>query len=206
MKLAHPEALTNDLEKGLGEVDWFSESLPTALRLRQSVCGIVSIALSEQLRQQGYDVQLVLSNPEIKADPRMQHVVPIVHHEGVDTIIDATYTQFLELSGLHPGYIMFGGEDSYPDEKIATFEVGNSVDVVTQLTKLSRQVMDNYRHIPKVYPTMEFKHFNNEEIAGQLTQIWNPENFIEYSPTSATQVVGEKLAKFITPQHVNLVA
>jgi len=206
MKLTHAEALAADIEHGLGEVDWMSRSLPSRLRLSQNICGIVSIALSEQLRQQGYDVELVLSVPEIKADPLMQHVVPVVHHEGIDTIIDATYTQFLEFAGLHPGYVMFGGEDSYPDGKIVTFEVGSSEDVVTQLTTLSRQVMNNYKLIPEVYPSMEFKHFNNNEIAAQLTQIWNPDNFTEFTPRVETTQVGQKLASFILPEHVHLVA
>jgi len=207
MKLVETEPLAQDLEKGLGEVHWLMKSIYPWLRLRMSVCAITSIAVSERLREQGHDVELFVSQPKLDIDPTMRHVIPVVHQDGTDTVIDSTYSQFLEYAGLHSGYVMLGGKDSYPTEKIAAFELGRSEEIVTRLSLVSRQVMDHYEPIDDIpYPVIEFTHLNDEEIEANLAEIWNPNNFSEFIPTDETAQVGKKLASFILPQHVNLVA
>ncbi len=207
MKLVETAQLAGDLEKGLGEVHWAMKGIYPWLRLRTSVGAVTSLAVSQILREQGYNVELVVSQPELFIDPEMQHVIPVVHENGVDTIIDSTYSQFLEYAGLYFGYVMFGGKNDYPEEKITSFEVGEAQKVVTRLSLLARYVMDHYEPVDEMpFPRIEFLGFTDEQIEATLAAIWNPDNFVEFTPSNDTLEASKKLAEFIVPEHIKLVA
>ena len=80
MKLVETEQLAGDLEKGLGEVHWAMKGIYPWLRLRTSVCAVTSLAVSQGLRQQGYDVELVAFTPTngtLKASKKLaKFIVP----------------------------------------------------------------------------------------------------------------------------------
>ncbi|MBC7459190.1 hypothetical protein H7200_00535 [Candidatus Saccharibacteria bacterium] len=47
---------------------------------------------------------------------------------------------------------------------------------------------------------------SDEETYDVLSQIWNPNNFDDYEPSDETIASAKKLASFILPQHIRLVA
>ena len=208
MKLVETASLATDLEKGLGETHWLFKSFNPALRLRmEGVCGVASLAITEHLRQQGHEVDIVMSHPNLPIDPHMRHVFAIVRDGGDGTIIDSSYTQFLGYAGLTPGYVMFGGEDRYPGSKIESFGVGEEREVVDRLTLIARHVIDHRLNSKAShFEQPEFQDMSDEGIYDTLSEIWNPSNFEVYEPSDELLAGGKKLASFILPEHINLVA
>ncbi|MDB5179407.1 MAG: hypothetical protein JWN12_39 [Candidatus Saccharibacteria bacterium] len=207
MKLVETNSFARDLEQGLGDAHWLFKAIDPQLRLRTSVCGVTSTAITEHLLRQGYDAETVISTPNLSVDPTMKHVVSIVHSEGEDIVIDGTYSQFLAYAGLHFGYVMMGGKDFYPKEKIESFDMNESEGVVTKLSLLSRYVLDHYEPLPDHLDSrMEFAFLTDEEIKAELSEIWNPDNFDTFEPSPDTLQAALTIARRIVPEHVKLVA
>ena len=207
MKLIDTEYMVKDLEKGIGDAHWIYNAFAPSLRLRSPVCGLTSTAMSEHLRQQGFDVEMVVSTPRLSADPEMQHVVSLLHHDGEDIVIDGTYSQFLSYSGLTPAYVMNGGMNQYPQQKIASYILQEPEELIDTLVSASREVIDTYNPIIMPYfSARAFKDLSNGEIRYELGKIWDPNNFDTFKPTQDTLRAGIKIARSIVPRHVKLVA
>lgn len=207
MRLARPEALAKDIERGLGEVSFIARSQARGLRMRDSYCGLVSVAIVESLRQEGQSVELVLSSPNLSVDPDMTHIMPVVSLGNERTIIDGTYSQFLSYAGLIPGYVKFGGQNKFPAEKIAVFPVGGHQPVVDLLADTARSFVDSREEIAELSwkKSWPFDALSRDEIAAILTRIWDPENFTSFEPDEKALEVGRKMARHILPQHAELI-
>jgi len=204
MKLVETESLAADLEVGLGEVHWLLGGINREARLGMAVCGIVSVALSEALAAQEIEHELVISKPKLDVDPDKEHVFVLLKD---DTIIDATYAQFYEYAGLNPGYISMSGRTRFfPHEKIATFPIGEHQKLVTQMSLRARYFMDHYEPVNELaFQRIDFKDLDEEQIAEQYAQIWEPDNIELFIPSDPTSEAGKRLADFILPEHVKLV-
>ncbi|MGH7218091.1 MAG: hypothetical protein ACREGE_01420 [Candidatus Microsaccharimonas sp.] len=206
MELANKDRVAADLEQGLGEIHWIARGFHSSLRLRMAVCGLTSIALAEKFAENNYDVELVVSSPNIPGDPETQHVLPVVRHKGQDVLVDATYSQFMEYVGLTPGYVVFGGEDLYPKDKIRIIGEGESDAVATELRTASQYFLKNRQPIPEIdWKGSVFDGVSEEDQEALLRTIWNENNFDTFTPDKQTLEAGRKLAKFITTEHVRLV-
>ncbi len=208
MKLQHPDLLANDLEAGLGEIHPFMQSVEASLRLRmEGACGINSIAVAERLTQLGYEVDLVISEPRIDVAPDMQHVLAIVHGTQTETTIDTSYSQFLQYAGLSSGYVAFGGKDYFPEQKIVTFETGDSSGLVHTMAQRALYFMNVREDITELqHHTPEFASLNLEEISAVYASIWDPAYYDVFQPTKGTIEAGKRLARYIVPEHVRLIA
>ncbi len=206
MELADKDGVTTNLERGLGEIHWVANGFYPSLRLRMPVCGLVSIALADRLVENGYDTELVISSPGVPRDEEKQHVMPLVHYKGQNVLIDATYSQFMEYAGLTPGYVMFGGQDLYPKEKIRLIEFGESGEAAAHLQSASQYFLDNREPIAEIdWKRNVFDNVSEDEQRARLRAIWNEENFDTFTPDKQTIEAGRKLAQFITAEQVQLV-
>lgn len=206
MELANKEHAVMQLERGLGEVHWIAAGFDPSLRLRMALCGITSVALAEKFVENDYDVELIISSPAVPHAPEAQHVMPLVRHQGRNLIVDATYSQFMEYSGLTPGYVTFGGRDMYPREKIRVMMQGESDKVATDLYIASRYFLEHRQPMPEIdWKRNAFDNVSENDQKKTWASIWNEENFDTFIPDEQTLEAGRKLAKFITAEHVRLV-
>jgi hypothetical protein len=208
MKLVETGPLAEDLEIGLGEVHWLLGGINKDARLGMAVCGIVSIALSESLTQQGIAHELVLSKPNLAVDPEKEHVFLVLEDGANGTVVDATCAQFYDYAGLTPGYISMSGRSRFfPHEKIASFPVGEHHGLVQRMSLQARYFMNHYEPVDELpFQNINFKDFDEDQIAEQCSRIWMPENIEPFTPTEQTEEAGRRLAAFILPEHVKLVA
>jgi hypothetical protein len=207
MKLVETGPLADDLETGLGEVHWLLGGINKNARLGMAVCGIVSVALSEILKSQAIHHELVLSKPKLDVDIEKEHVFVVIDDGRDGTVVDATYAQFYDYAGLTPAYVSMSGRSRFfPHEKIASFTVGKHHAIVQQMSLRARYFMNHYEPVDGIYPRIDFKDLDEEQIAEQYARIWTPENLKPFTPTEATVGAGKKLAEFILPEHVKLVA
>lgn len=209
MKLIEADQLAEGIEKGLGETHRLFNGYYPKLRLRMESGGeVASLAIAQHLREQGYDIDLVVSSPNLSVDPDMHHVFPIVNDGGSGTIIDSGYSQFLEYAGLTAGYVMLGGKDLFPNPKIESFAIGNTASIVDRLTLISQYVLDHRDKDvdEQLLGTPEFEGMPEEEMSAEFSEIWNPDYFDVYDPPEYMVEAGKKLARFIVPQRVKLVA
>jgi hypothetical protein len=210
MKLVETDALVTDLEYGLGEVDEHTRAFPASLRLRTGVCALTSIAIADHLLERGVLAHVIVSRPNLDIGPELQHAMVLAHHEGQTGVIDPTYTQFLKYAGLDPSYVVHGGLDAYPTDKIASFNANEDHKVVTQLSLITEYFMKRYKPIANFPYTsgrsMRFEGMNDEQVEARLSEIWNPANWRHFEPSERTLDAGKNLSRFILPGHVKLVA
>ena len=208
MYLENEPALANDLERGLGQVRWTAVAYDASLRLRLPMCDITSIALTEAFRSAGYDADPIISSPKgFIAEPDSQHVFVSVDTEQGKYIVDPTYSQFLDKTGLSPGYVLFGGEDLYPERKIAVFKYDEGDQVATALADATMHFRDNREILDEHMGVYTMENMTHTEIAEEFNKIWNPANFDAFIPAEPeVREVGARLARFILPEHVKLVA
>jgi hypothetical protein len=135
----------------------------------------------------------------------MRHVLPVVHGEQEELIIDVNFSQFLGYAGMSEGYIKHGGENLYPDTKIIHIYDGNTEDLVSLMTKQALLSLERYEAPDKWFRRLEMEGLDENEIRAIYSAIWDPANFDVYRPTAMTTQAGEKLAGFILPNHVSLV-
>jgi hypothetical protein len=205
MKLVETNPLAENLEKGLGEIHWLFKGIYPKLRLRmEGSCGVASLAIAEHLREQGQQAELIISTPELSIDSYRRHVFLLV--EG--TVIDPAYSQFLGYAGLTPGYVMFGGKDYFPNPKIESFKLEEARKIADRLTLISQYVLNHLDQSieEQMFGTPEFVGMEDEEMNAIFSEIWNPDNFDTYEPEEHMVEAGAKLAQFIVPEHVKLVA
>jgi len=101
------ERLAHGLERGIGRVEdavveYFL--IPRKYRLRVPVCGLVSIAIQDNLAHKGVESTLQLSWPEFPFDSEYKHVVPVTSEAGNQQTIDAAYSHLFEYVGLDHDY------------------------------------------------------------------------------------------------------
>jgi len=208
MKLVETEPLAEDLEKGLGEVHYLLSAFNPPYRLSMGVCGIVCVALSEVLSQADIEHRLVESTPELDPESDEAHSFIVIEGEEEGTILDATYTSLYRPAGLTAGYLSMSGRGRlFPKEKIVTLPVGGHETFAKYMGLQARYFMDHYVPIDEVpQRRIAFKGMDEEQIAEAYNRVWDPENFSEYAPSEETVKAGRRLAKFIVPEHVKLVA
>ena len=205
MILTGAEQLASSLEQGLGESSWLIERMPSTLRLRDSVCGVTSVAVAAYFQNQGHSVELRLSKPHLSIDPRMQHVVAAVETDNGVQVIDPTYSQFLEYVGLVPGYVEFGGEDLYPETKIFMYPDGQHDDIAAYIALASEEFLSNREEIPE--HSLRIGKLANTSLRHRFNtyrRIWDPVNFSRFNPNEEVDYYGHKIAKLIPPDEVRI--
>ncbi len=208
MKLINEPGLACDLEAGLGEFHWLPAAFEPSLRLRLPVCGLSSLALVKAMQENGIDAEAMISAPNIPSHPDLLHVFVNVNVNSETYIIDPTYSQFLDMTGLSPGYVVFGGEDLFPARRIEVFRSDDRQRVATELA----QTAVNFRRIG--VPIAELKHslypmidHTFDEMTEEYSEIWNPDyfdTFVTDEPDMKKLV--PKVASMISPEHARLVA
>ena len=208
MKLKHEQALANDLERGLGDIHWLAGVYDPSFRLRLPMCGITSVALTEAFRSAGVDAEAIISSPEdFVAEPDSQHVFVKVKTKSGEYIVDPTYSQFLDKVGLSPGYVIFGGKDLFPERKIAVFKYEDGYKIAQDLADAAVYFREHREETSEYMGTYTMDNVSDSELAKEFSKIWNPDNFDIFVPSeSEVPEVGLRLAQFILPEHVQLVA
>lgn len=207
MRLKNEMALADDLERGLGDVHWLAGAYDQSLRLRLPMCGITSVALTEAFRAVGVDAVAIESSPELTGENDAKHVFVSVDTENGTYIVDPTYSQYLDAVGLSPGYVIFGGEDLFPERKIAVFKFDDGDIIARDLADATAHFREQRQEIDEYLGVHSMETLSHDELIEQFSKIWNPENFDTFIPREpeVTQV-GQRLAQFIVPAHVELVA
>ena len=206
IKLQNPEGLADNLETGIGEAGWYYELIPKELRLRLPVCGLASVAIASVLEDMGEKVKVVHCKPQLAFDPQETHVFPIVYGDDrPPMIIDATFSSFLRFAGLTPEGILAGQQDAYPQDKILTFERGDSRRPATLLA--TRAMKAKYSRPPEWKPgyiAPPFENLKMIEIYQKLTEFWNPMYFHEFEPSNDTIKAAKYVSDFIDPNNLML--
>lgn len=206
------EQLEARLEQGLGDVyegGLFSLRQDLRLRLR-GVCGVASIATQFVLHEQGIQSELVLSQPKLPFDEAADHVFVLVDGE---TIIDPSYSQFIEYAGVTPHDVARGAapEDTYPQRKIEQFNTSEAGGIARVLAGASLRAMEvgvvPFDHFDRrLFARPELEGMSEDEIAAHFTAIWNPENFTEYDPSRLTVHYGRQLGWYAVARNAGLIA
>ena len=205
--LENEPALVDDLERGLGDVHWLAAAYDPSLRLRLPVCGITSYALTAAFRSIGVAAEAIESSPELSGDSDSKHVFVSVETDLGEYIVDPTYSQYLDAVGLSPGYVIFGGENLFPERKIAVFPVGEGYSLAENLASASVHFRKHRTEINEYLGVHSMEHMNHDELVAQFSKIWNPDNFNRFTPREPeVSEVGQRLARFILPEHIRLVA
>lgn len=206
MRLQSPDRLAEDIEAGLGELHWLYDRIEPSMRLRsEGVCGVASLAVAQHFRQQGRDVELIISSPRVWVDEEMRHVFPLVRSEQSDLALDLSFTQFLSYAGMSPGYVANGGEDLFPELKFAHIHDGDASAYVDIMTTIALDSMSRYEAPDPWFRAYEFEGMNEQEIRATYAAIWDPAYFDVYRPSARTLEAGRQLAALILPEHARLV-
>jgi len=206
---ADVEALSKDLEKGIGVVEPVFGFVKESMRLRTNgLCGIASLAIQHHLTDQGIRSDLILSQPAIAADPHLEHAFLVAEIDDYPMVIDPTYSQLLSLAGMSEGYVAFGGVNLFPDEKIAAFPLGLEKKIAADLAAVARTCIEHYQPIEDRFynNTIEFDGLSKDEIAHQYSQFWNPDNFQLLTLPDYYQARALELAEYIDPNHARIIA
>lgn len=205
--LANEAGLVTSLEHGLGEVHWLTIGYDSSLRLRLPVCGLTSLALANVMAENGIKASAVISSPDLSVDPAMKHVMVKAEVADQTVLIDPTYSQFLDFVGLSPGYVIFGGEDLFPAQKIATIRAEDGMDLAKHLASTAVYFRTQRQPIEEMeLSTNLMEDLTYDELVEQYYEIWNPDNFESFvSEEPETHEVAHRLAQFILPEHVGLV-
>lgn len=207
MHLENEPALAGDLERGLGEVHWLAAAYDQSLRLRLSVCGITSYALTQAFHSVGVEAETIESSPMLRGEDDSKHVFVSVNTKAGRYIVDPTYSQYLDNVGLSPGYVIFGGEDLFPERKIAVFKFGDGNTLAEELADATLHFRAHRQEIDEYLGVYSMEHLNYNELVTQFNRIWNTDNFNNFVPSEPEVAqVGQQLARFIVPEHVKLVA
>lgn len=208
MKLFNEPGLAHDLETGLGEFHWLAAAYNPSLRLRLPVCGLATLALVEAMRIDGVDAEAIISSPRIPADPDMRHVFARIRANGEERIVDPTYSQFLDMTGLSPGYVVHGGEDLFPAQKIEVFKAEDRSRIAVSLAETAvhfRTVRTPISELKRSLYRMNDHTYN--EMVEEFSEIWNPDHFDAFvSEEEDLKKVVPKFARTISPAHTRLVA
>lgn len=208
MKLFNEPGLARDLETGLGEFHWLAAAYEPSLRLRLTVCGLSTLALVEAMRMDGMDAEAIISTPNIPADPGAHHVFARLTVDNEAYLIDPTYSQFLDMTGLSPGYVVFGGEDLFPAQKIEIFKAEDRHRIAAILAQTAVNFRMARVPIPELQDsTYRMNEHTYDEMVEEFSEIWNPEHFDTFeSNEDETKVIVPKFARMISPAHTRLVA
>lgn len=208
MKVSQETQLASQLEMGLGEYHWLAAAYDPSLRLRLSVCGMTTLALVNALQRDGFNAQAIISHPKIPSDTDMRHVFAQVEQHGETYIVDPTYSQFLDLAGLSPGYVVFGGEDAFPEKKIEVFKPEDRQRVAEVLARTAISFRMIRKPIDELqYATYPMEDYTYDEMVEEFSEIWNPMYFDPFVSNEPEMVkIVPKLASKITTEHIRLVA
>lgn len=208
MRLHDEPGLARDLETGLGEFHWLAAAYPPSLRLRLTVCGLSTLALVEAMRLNGMDAEPIISTPNIPSDPGASHVFARLSIGNEAYLIDPTYSQFLDMTGLSPGYVVFGGEDLFPSQKVEVFkeeERHRIAAILAQAAVHFRMVRVPLSELQN--STYRMNEHTYDEMIEEFSEIWNPDHFDTFESSEAEmKAIIPRFAQMILPEHVRLVA
>lgn len=192
--------LAQGLEDGFcgNESSKFKDTL-----LRLPFCGVMSTAVKIYLDQKGLDSELV-SCSQTGSDSRFmqdEHVFVAIKNESSEnpTIVDPTYSQFLNDAGLGIEYQSFTRDEIYPKDKVEVFSLqdrqlvaGKMADCAIRFRECDKpSILDDTR------PIDGMADLSKEQIAEQFASIWNPDNFHPFSPDQLTYQKASKIAEHI---------
>lgn len=177
------------------------------MRLRtEGSCGVGSLAVAQHLREQGYNVDLVISSPRLWIDPDMQHVLSVIHRDDEELMLDVSFSRFLGYAGMSEGYVHFGDENLFPEFKIAQIHDGDVEGLVSLMTERAMVSIGRSNAPDRWFRKLEMEGLGQDDIRAIYSAIWDPAYFDVYRPTEPTQQASKKLAEFILPEHVRLIA
>jgi hypothetical protein len=207
MHLENEQALVDDLERGIGEMHWSAFAYPASVRLRLALCAETNLALDEAYRDIGVVAEPIESWPHFAVEPTSKHVFEVVTTEQGKFIVDPTYSQFLDMTGLSPEYVLFGGEDLYPKKKIAVFPYNDGEQIAQEMVDAVVAFREQRKDIYGYEGAYRMEDFTPDQLFAEYSKIWDPNNFEAYVPKEPeTIAMAHRFAQFIVPEHVKLVA
>lgn len=199
------EKLVFGLERGIGRVEDYVVhywAIPKKYRLRTRTCGLASLAIQENLRQQEFSSAVKIRNLPVPIDGETQHVVSVLAEKDNDpTIIDATYSQLLGMVGLSWNYEVHTGKSAFPEEKIVVFNVSERDVVARSLAKLSAQFQAVNSH-PIDHRGVDIgagplANATVSELEQAYATAWDPNKFRTWQPDEATVQAGRQISSYI---------
>lgn len=193
------EKLARALENGL---DPYELSFFRGLLLGFPRCGEVATILKTYAQDMGYSAETVISKPNLKFDPNLEHVMTVIHDQpGNSLIVDPTWGQFLYYIGYDNAYDKLTGRQVFPDysEQIMTYRMSDRSEAVRKFARsafMFKQAEQNL--IDEVVPVdIDGDRISlgvnwlpgletEEQLAEAFDPIWDPSNF---SPFEASGVM-----------------
>ncbi|HJM04690.1 MAG TPA: hypothetical protein QF549_03625 [Candidatus Saccharimonadaceae bacterium] len=207
MRFANERGLAASLEAALGNHHPLASAFDASLRLRMGMCGSVSVAVADALRRTGIYAETVHSKPMSAFDPDYEHVMVRATYEGDSWLIDPTYSQFLRDVGLSAGYVFHGGQDLFPEMKVAVVRSGEGHHVAARLAdaaedfRRQREPIEALAHAP--YALRESSH---SDLFEAWEPFWNPVHFERHTfDDDNVMIEGLKMGRYIVPHHIQLV-
>lgn len=193
--------LSEGLEKGIEQVDGIV-AVDREFRLRMSYCGVASYAIAGYFSSEGYETRLVESNPRLAFEKQLRHVMVEVEADKDKIIVDGTYSQFLEFVGLTPGYVVYSGQDEYPEEKIAVFDKGNGQELADRITSLATHFQKVNIHPDAGYGIRlghgPLESASVDRLRHTYEAVWDSHNFRDYRPSNAVKLAGQAIQSVLT--------
>ena len=188
------EKLSYGLERGIGKVDPIFKAVPEKYRLRTTVCGLASAAISDYSRREGIPSRLVISQPLLEFDRSMRHVFPLLgeSNDPSPTAIDATYSQFFSYAGLHWTYEKYSGTTEFPPEKIMVFKLAQRALVAKWMAEKAAafQKRNAYPYDPQLDRTLgrgPLATADKKAVQSAYSRIWDPDNIRAWQPSVVTR-------------------
>ncbi|NCO10427.1 hypothetical protein GW930_00765 [Candidatus Saccharibacteria bacterium] len=189
--------LVDELENGMQEFGRLAGTPHEKdFQLRSPLCDLASVALSGYLSHLGHDAQLLISNSEGLADVEVDHVIV----RSGETIIDPTFSQFLYFAGLDCEYVRQTGEDAFPTEKIAVFDVSDPRPAIDTLVASADAFSDKDGGLlgrngyTAGYQVDDAKI---DEFRAILEGIWNSDNYHPFTPSAEVRNIGASVTKHL---------
>lgn len=199
------EKLAFGLERGIGRVEddyvdyW---AIPKRYRLRTRTCELASIAIQENLRQQGVHSEVKIGNLPVPIDKETKHVVTVLGEKDSDlTAIDATCSQLLGMVGLSWSYEHFSRKKVFPEKKIVVFRVSERAIVAKWLANVSAQFQTINTH-----PLNEegedigagpLANATVAELEEAYAAVWDPRTLRTWQAGEATVQTGRHISSYI---------
>src|SRR3989344_5450882 len=134
------DPVVGQLQTGLGRIMLSGEEIEPELRLRESHCASVSLAIQKRLAEQGVESDAVTADlAELRRKfPRLSrnHTLVRVGNEHDPIIVDGTYGQFFRPFGLDTWLAHdIQRPDLYPAEQVLVFNQSAAADVALRMAE-----------------------------------------------------------------------
>lgn len=170
------------------------------VQLRLPICHVAATSIATYLNRNKISNQLISSRPALKFNPKLEHVFVLADDDDSLTVIDPTYSQFLDYTGFDIAYEAIG-KKVYPEKKIEVFELSKRREVADHLAEcaigfrlIEGELIEHIGYNPNYHPVCDMSF---RELSDEYSEIWNPDNFERFTPSVSELKQAEQISRYI---------